>query len=158
MVTKDQLQKRITPLDGKDYGGFQSLIGTYDFEQFALIIDQIPKDPYAPPHTGIYRVQFPIGEMAIEGDMLDTRIGEIACRDFYARQFFYRSTQVAGKRRGTGNSGIITINEPGQAILERSSVIINENIVEVRCFVGLPASGRNIKAKLAEVSHCSNLV
>jgi len=48
MVTKDILQKRITLLDGKDYGGFQSLIGTYDFEQFTLIIDQIPKDPYAP--------------------------------------------------------------------------------------------------------------
>lgn len=149
MVNKDQIQKKITPLDGKDYGAFQSLIGTYDFEQFALIIDQIPKDPYAPPHTGIYRVQFPIDDMAIAGDMLDTRIGEIACRDFYARQFFRRSTRIAGKRRGTGNSGIITINAPGQAILERSSVIIQEKNVEIRCFIGLPASGRSIKAKLA---------
>ncbi len=108
MVTKNQLQRKITPLDGKDYGAFQSLIGTYDFGQFAVIIDQIPKDPYAPPHTGIYRIQFPIGDMAIEDDMLDTRIGEIACRDFYARHFFNSSTQIAGKRRGTGNSGIIT--------------------------------------------------
>ena len=148
-MTKKQLQKKITPLDGKDYGAFQSLIGAYDFEQFVLIIDQIPKDPYAPSHTGIYRIQFPIGDMAIEGDMLDTRIGEIACRDFYARQFFYNSKKLAGERRGTGNSGIITINEPGQTILERSSVVINKNIVEIRCFVGLPASGRNIKAKLA---------
>ena len=149
MVTKDQLQKIITPLDGMDYGGFQSLIGTYDFEQFALIIEQIPKDPYAPPHTGIYRVQFPLTDTVIEADMIDSRIGEIACRDFYARQFFYNSTKIAGKRRGTGYSGIITINEPGQTILERSSVVINENSLEIRCFVGLPASKRNIKAKLA---------
>lgn len=149
MVTKDQLQKRITPLDGKDYGGYQSLIGRYDFDQFSLIIEQIPKDPYAPPHTGIYRVQFPLGDTVIEADMIDSRIGEIACRDFYARQFFYHSTKIAGKRRGPGYSGIITINEPEQAILERSSVVINENSLEIRCFVGLPASKRNIKAKLA---------
>ena len=149
MMTKDQLQKKITPLDGKDYGAFQSLIGTYNFDQFVLIIEQIPKDPYAPPHTGIYRVQFPLGETVIGADMIDSRIGEIACRDFYARQFFNQSTKIAGKRRGPGYSGIITINEPGQTILERSSVVINENIIEIRCFVGLPASGRDIKAKLA---------
>ena len=149
MVTKDQLQKKITPLDGKDYGAFQSLIGSYDFEQFALIIEQIPKDPYAPPHTGIYRVQFPLDDTVIEANMIDSKMGEIACRDFYARKFFYNSTKIAGKRRGPGYSGIITINEPGQAILERSSVVINENFLEIRCFVGLPASGRNIKAKLA---------
>jgi len=149
MVTKDKLQKKITPLDGQDYGAYQSLIGTYDFEQFVLIIEQIPKDPYAPPHTGIYRVQFPLDTTVIEADMIDSRIGEIACRDFYARQFFCNSTKIAGKRRGPGYSGIITINEPGQAILERSSVVINENSLEIRCFVGLPASKRNIKAKLA---------
>jgi predicted ABC-class ATPase len=149
MVTKDQLQKRITPLDGKDYGAFQALIETYDYEQFTLIIDQIPKDPYAPPHTGIYRVQFPLSETKIDGEMIDSKIGEIACRDFYARQFFYNSNKIAGKRRGTGYSGIITINEPEQTILARSSVVINENILEIRCFVGLPASGRNIKAELA---------
>jgi len=149
MLTKDQLQKKITSLDGQDYGAFQSLIGTYDFEQFALIIDQIPKDPYAPPHTGIYRVQFPLDDTVIESNMIDSRLGEIACRDFYARQFFHNSTKIAGKRRGPGYSGIITINEPGQAILERSSVVINENSLEIRCFVGLPASKRNIKAKLA---------
>jgi len=149
MVTKDQLQKRITPLDGMDYGSFQSLIGTYDFDQFVLIIERIPKDPYAPPHTGIYRVQFPLDAMAIEADMIDSRIGEIACRDFYARQFFYNSTKIAGKRRGPGYSGIITVDQPGQTILERSSVVINGNNLEIRCFVGLPASKRNIKAKLA---------
>ncbi|MCW9013747.1 MAG: ABC-ATPase domain-containing protein [Gammaproteobacteria bacterium] len=149
MVTKDQLQKKITPLDGMDYGAYQSLIGTYDFDRFSLIIEQIPKDPYAPPHTGIYRIQFPLTDTAIEADMIDSGIEKIACRDFYARQFFYNSTKIAGQRRGPGYSGIITINEPGQTILERSSVVINENSLEIRCFVGLPASKRNIKARLA---------
>ena len=53
-------------------------------------------------------------------------------------------------RRGTGYSGIITINQPGQAILERSCVVIDDEIIEVRCFLGLPASRRIINARVAE--------
>jgi len=149
MATKEQLQKKITPLDGKDYGAYQALIGSYDFDQFTLVIEQIPKDPFAPPHTGIYRVQFPLVDTVIDAGMIDSKTADIACRDFYARQFFFHSHNMAGKRRGPGYSGIITINEPGQAILERSSVLIHDQTLEVRCFVGLPASGRKIKAKLA---------
>jgi predicted ABC-class ATPase len=149
MLTKDQLQETLTPLDGKDYGALQCLIGRYDFEQFVLSIEQIPKDPFAPPHTGIYRVQFPLADTVIESDMINSRPAEIACRDFYARRFFYHSAKVAGERRGTGFSGIITVDEPGQAMLERSSVVIKKDVLEVRCFIGLPASKREIKAKLA---------
>ncbi len=149
MHTKNQLKKKILQLDGKDYGRYQALIGHYDFEQFAILIDQIPKDPYAPPHTGIYRIQFPLQDTTIEPDMINSKQKEIACRDFYTRQFFHHSSLIAGTRRGPGYSGIITINEPGQTILQRSSVMINEQYLEIRCFVGLPASSRNIEAKLA---------
>jgi predicted ABC-class ATPase len=81
--------------------------------------------------------------------MIDSNLKQIACRDFYARQFFQHSKNIAGNRRGPGFSGIITLNEPGQAILQRSSFIIEKNSLEVRCFVGLPATSRIIKAKLA---------
>ncbi len=149
MYSKDQLEKKILQLDGQDYGRYQALKGSYDFEQFVLIIDQIPKDPFAPPHTGIYRVQFPLHDTVIEADMIDSNLKQIACRDYYARQFFHHSSAIAGNRRGQGYSGVITINEPGQAILQRSSVVINQESLEVRCFVGLPANKRNISAKLA---------
>ena len=109
METKEQLQEKISSLDGRDYGAYQSLIGNYDYKQFSLIIEQIPKDPFAPPHTGIYRVQFPIADTVIKTDMIDSKVKEIACRDFYARQFFKSSNKIAGKRRGPGYSGIITI-------------------------------------------------
>ena len=56
METASVLKHRIESIDGKDYGAYQSLKGEYDYPQFKLLIDQIPKDPYAPPHTGIYRV------------------------------------------------------------------------------------------------------
>ena len=49
----DVLRGRLSGLDGQDYGAYQSLRGEHDFGTFTLIIDQVPKDPYAPPDTGV---------------------------------------------------------------------------------------------------------
>ena len=44
----ETLRKQLRPLNGKDYGAYQSLFGNYDYKTFKLFIHQIPKDPYAP--------------------------------------------------------------------------------------------------------------
>ena len=150
MQNHEILRQKLAPLEKQDYGAYQSLIGEYDFPLFRLIIQQIPKDPYAPPHTGIYRVQVRRDDVRIVNRDLPTRIQRVAFTDFLARHFFACSERVAGKVRGTGYSGIITVNEPGQVILERNSVVVTDELIEVRCFVGLPAHGRDIDARLAE--------
>lgn len=149
MATLDELEKKLSALDGRDYGGYQSLLGQYDFPDFQLSIDQIPKDPYAPPHTGIYRVLCSLSRTGVEEKLYDTKAKEIALRDYLARRFFNASKDISKTRRGTGYSGIITIDPPSQAILERTSVMLNDGEIEVRCFIGLPASGRKIKSQLA---------
>jgi hypothetical protein len=52
-------------------------------------------------------------------------------------------------KRGTGNSGLITIDKPEQAILERNSIILTKDYIELHFFIGLPAEGRDIKGDLA---------
>lgn len=71
----------------------------------------------------------------------------IAFRDFLARRFFDTSMAKSKGRRGTGYSGVITIAEPGQAILDRNSVVADENNIEVRFFIGVPARGRKIDSQ-----------
>ena len=144
------LKQKLTSIDGRDYGAYQSLLGTYDFGLFKLIIQQIPKDPYAPPHTGIYRIQVNRNDERIITMNLENKIQKVAFRDFLARQFYKASNRFTGGVRGTGYSGLITINKPGQSILERSSVVVDEDLIEVRCFVGLPAKGRKVIAGIAE--------
>ncbi|MGW8248937.1 MAG: ABC-ATPase domain-containing protein [Acidiferrobacterales bacterium] len=149
-MQQDILRQKLAPLDKQDYGAYQSLLGEYEFPLFKLIIQQIPKDPYAPPHTGIYRIQVRRDNARIINRDLTSHTRQIAFRDFLARHFFQSSARTAGKIRGTGYSGIITVNEPGQAILERNSIVITEELIEVRCFVGLPAHGRDIDSRLAQ--------
>lgn len=144
------LKQKLPALDGKDYGAYQSLLGEYDFESFKLIIQQIPKDPYAPPHTGIYRIIVPRKDDHVINYPIRSKIQKIAFCDYLARRFFETSERIAGKIRGTGFSGIITINQPGQAILERNSFVVTDETIEVRCFLGLPASMRNINSSIAD--------
>ena len=150
MQSLSVLKNKLKAIDEKDYGAYQSLLGEYDYKEFKLVITQIPKDPYAPPHTGIYRLQLKFDYIGIPKDIIDSKIKNIAFRDFLARNIFHVTAQISKGRRGTGYSGIITIAEPGQAILERSSVIVSNEDIEVRFFIGLPANGRLINAKLAD--------
>ena len=143
------LKQKLAMIDSRDYGHYRSLSGCYDFNRFTLILQQIPQDPYAPPQAGIYRVQVRRDDPCVVNVSTDSRVGRIALSDFLARTFFDVSRKIAGKRRGTGYSGIITIDRPGQSILERNSVLITADRIEVRCFVGLPARGRKIVSEIA---------
>lgn len=151
METFDILKHKLESIHGRDYGAYQALKGEYDYSQFKLFIDQIPKDPYAPPHTGRYRVIVKNGFINQFNHIFNTKISEIAFRDFLARKFYDAALKKSKGRRGTGNSGIITIAKPGQAILERNSVIVNKEMIEVRFFIGLPANGRKINSPICQV-------
>ena len=150
MINNHILKKKLAEIDEKDYGAYQSLLGSYDFDLFELIIQQIPKDPYAPPHTGIYRIRVQRNDERIIAFKIDSGIQKIAISDYLARSFFNASEKIAKGIRGTGFSGLITINQPSQVILERNSVIITEDLIEIRCFLGLPAEGRKIVSKIAD--------
>jgi predicted ABC-class ATPase len=150
MKPLELLKQQLQQLDGKDYGAYQSLKGPWQYPHFELYIDRIPKDPYAPPGTGVYRARVPRDKAGISDGMTASPINVIALRDYLARQFHRQCVRINKGRRGTGNSGLITIMEPGQAVLERTSVVVNDRHVEVRFFIGLPASGRKIKTQIAE--------
>ncbi|MDP8207218.1 MAG: ABC-ATPase domain-containing protein [Candidatus Electryonea clarkiae] len=146
----ESLRQQLQHMDGKDYGAYQSIKGSYAFPAFEFFIDIIPKDPYAPQGTGIYRARVSHQNAGFPSDMTSSRQRVISLCDYLARQFHKQCLKICKGRRGTGSSGIIIIAEPGQAILERTSILINNDFVEARFFVGLPATGRAIKASLAE--------
>jgi len=149
MYTPEDLHKKLDSINGQDFGAYQSLKGEYEYGKFSLLIRQIPKDPYAPPHTGLYCIQVQRNDPRVINTNLGTKTRQIAFCDYLVRRFFRSSEKFTRKPRGTGYSGIITINEPGQCILERNAVTVNDQIIEVRFFIGLPAEGRSINAQLA---------
>ncbi len=146
----ESLRKQLLGLDGKGYGAYQSIKGHYSYPNFDLYIDQIPKDPYAPPTSGVYRVRVPQKVSGFRADMAANRIRTIALGDYFVRQFAINCRKLSKGRRGTGHSGSIRIIEPSQIALNRTSAIIEKEFAELRFFIGMPAKGRRIMARTAE--------
>jgi predicted ABC-class ATPase len=144
-----QLKAVLNRLEGKGYKAYKDIKGEYLFEHFTLFIDHVQGDPFATPSKVRVRVNQTVAQFP--ADSFHNRSREIALRDYLARCMSHACRQYAkGKgSRGTGNSGEIRIEQPGQEILERSSVIINSDFVEARILVGLPAFGRRIAGRHA---------
>lgn len=150
MKPMESLREQLLRLDGQDYGAYQSLKGGWDFARYRLYLDLIPKDPYAPASTGVYRVRAPRDLTIFPPKFTASPVAAVALRDYLARRFHAQCARYNKGRRGTGNSGILDIAEPGQSILERTALVMDEDNVEARFSMGLPATKRRINAKVAE--------
>jgi len=148
MKSYRDLEKILFSMDGKSYSVYKSLKGEYRFEKYVLAIDHVQSDPYAPPSK--MRVIMDRKICGIPYELTDTKDKNIAVSDFLTRNF-YREIQKSGNdSTGTGGSGRIFIDRCGQEILERTSVLIKEDKVEVRFEMGMPARGRRIMGKAAQ--------
>ncbi|MGB3682977.1 MAG: ABC-ATPase domain-containing protein, partial [Rubrobacteraceae bacterium] len=43
------LESKLDRIDRKGYGAYKELRGSYEFEEYALYIDKVQRDPFAPP-------------------------------------------------------------------------------------------------------------
>lgn len=145
MKSDRDLREKIAGIDGRGYKAYKSIAGQYNFWNFVLLIDHVQGDPYAAPSR--IRVRVKRRDSGFGDDTTRNRSREIALRDFLTRSFFVSCRKFSRGNRGIGQSGLITVEKPLQEILERSSMVVNEQFVEARFFMGLPAVGRRISAR-----------
>ena len=103
MQSIESLRSRLKSLDDSDYGAYQSLLGSYDCNEYMLFIDQIPKDPYAPPHTGIYRIHIGMDKVIVPNGLSESKLRKKAFRDYLARCIFVAGGRIAGGRRDSAH-------------------------------------------------------
>jgi len=144
MQTLDDLLHHLQRLDGKGYKAYKDIAGTYDAGDFELWIDHVQGDPFAAPSR--VRVR---REHGFPGWTYENGSRAVALCDFLTRQVHASIPRHAQAGRGSGKSGLIGIDRPGQEVLERSSVVLDAPWVEARLTVGLPAFGRRIAGRQA---------
>ncbi len=154
MTTAQNLQQLLLRLDGKSYKAYRDLERQYQFPGFMLRLDRIQGDPFATPSQ--IRVQVPHGVAAFPAALFQTASRAVALRDYLTRQI-HQAAQAHPRSQGSGNSGLIAIAPPSQAIVNRSAVLITPNGIEARLQVGLPARGRRIAGSEAAVLLCEQL-
>ncbi len=154
MRTHDDLRRKLARLDGRGYKAYKEIKGSYTFSEFTLQIDHVQGDPFAEPSR--LRVQVPQSIAKIPPEMYRGRSRQIALADYLTRQFDQQARKKS-RARGTGKSGLIAIDRAGQEILERTSAVISDQLVEIRFFMGLPAQGRSIMGRQATAMLCDEL-
>ncbi|AFY38450.1 ABC transporter, ATPase [[Leptolyngbya] sp. PCC 7376] len=155
MKSQAQLSTLLFELDSRGYKAYKQIKGEYEFEDdFTLIIDYVQGDPFAAPTQ--CSVIIPQAIAKFSEDLYSTLSREIALRDYLSRQFAQVAKEFSGFR-GTGKSGLIQGIEPAQEVFERTSVFIDDQDIEVRFWVGLPAKGRSILGRQAEEMLCYDL-
>ena len=112
-------------------------------------------DPFASPSK--VRVRVKQSTAQIPGDLFSSFVRRVALEDFLARQVHQALRRHCRGGRGTGKSGIMTVDAGGQEVLQRTATVVNADWVEVRLQAGLPARGRSVLARQAEEMLCDEL-
>ena len=154
MSTIDDLRRTLNRIDGKGYPAYKDIRGEYEFPGFRLLIDHVQGDPFAAPSR--LRVRVPQEVAGYPHDTLVNRSRRVALADYLTRAFDAACSGLSG-RRGSGKSGLLAIDRPGQQILERTSALVDEGTVEARFVVGLPAAGRRVLGRQAAAMLCDDV-
>nr|WP_319374792.1 ABC-ATPase domain-containing protein [uncultured Methanobacterium sp.] len=146
MDKKEKIISILNRIDGRGYKAYLDLKGSYDFNLFSLIIHHVQRDPFASP--SLLRVE--VYEHSFPAELYQNSTRKIALEDYISRAFRRGIGKFAGNSHGSGKSGIIHIDNGNQEILERSSVNISSDRLEIRFQLGLPARGRRILGREAQ--------
>lgn len=144
MKPSDLLKSELRGIDRKGYKAYKNIKGLYDFNVYKLYIDYVQGDPFAHPSRVRTRIDRDVS--GFPEYTSSSRSRTIALCDYLTRTFYLQSKKITKGNRGSGKSGIITIEQPVQEILERSSMVVTDDYIEARFFMGLPADGRKILA------------
>ncbi|MEN8181000.1 MAG: ABC-ATPase domain-containing protein [Myxococcota bacterium] len=155
MRGEDELRRLLGRIDGRGYPAYKDLRGSYDLGALSLHVDHVQGDPFAAPSR--VRVRVPMAEAGLPGDWISDRVRGMALADHLARRVHAALRPSRGGRRGSGRSGLLSIDAGGQEVLERSAVRLGSDFVEARAEVGLPAAGRRILGREAMHLLCEEL-
>ena len=142
MDAAGNLKDSLLRIEGQSYRAYKNIRGCYQFDEFVLSIDHVQGDPFAAPSRFSVRVNLAASQYPEA--LWSNQSRSTGFSTFLALRFS-RQAQRRRQRRGSGKSGFIGIDTPGQEILERTCMFIHDDHIKGRFFVGLPATGRRVR-------------
>ncbi|MDH4017495.1 MAG: ABC-ATPase domain-containing protein, partial [Actinomycetota bacterium] len=155
MKSRPDLTSLLHRLDGRSYKAYKDLRGEWRLDGVTLFVDRVQGDPFAAPSR--VRLRVSLDDAGIPAELHASPVRAVALRDALARAVADAIALRSGERRGSGKSGLVSIDDGRQTVLERSAVVLGDGFVEARLEIGLPAAGRRILGREAEALLCDTL-
>ena len=131
---QSNLASTLHNLDGRSYGNLKQIRGRYTFGPVTVFIDRVQADPFASPSK--VRVRVDRADAKFPLNLTTDRADRIAAADYLLRA----GNEVLAKL----DQRALILGRPGQEVLERTNVLIDDAGFEARLLVNLPARGRRI--------------
>ena len=150
-MSRDQeLKEMLRRIDHKGYPNYKQLRGSYTFPMYQLVIDHVQGDPFAAPSKVSVKVEG--GRGGFSASLWDSKEKRIALQDELLRGFAKAVSHYSFQAKGSGKSGLMSVSQPGQEILERTGCHIHPETGDIilRMEIGFPANGRSINARELE--------
>ncbi len=148
MRTAEELRTSLRAIDRRSYPAYKSLAGSYSFGRYILNIEHVQGDPFAAPSQ--LSVTVDRRAAAFPAACYDTPWNRAALEDYLLRRFSRQAARFSHQAKGSGKSGVLAVNIPGQEVLERTDCEVRSGSVTLRFEVGFPANGRTINARELE--------
>ncbi len=147
MLPAGRLRDKLIVSNGKGVQVYRDLAGAYRFDRFELYLDAIHPDPAFPSARA--RVRVDQAETQIPRVLWERPTSRLAAQDFLARAF-RNALSRHSRTRWSGRVTPLVVDAGGQEILPRTCCTIEEEFVEIRFTVALPAEGRKVLARPAQ--------
>lgn len=150
MYREQDLRETLCRIDHKGYPNYKQLKGSYQFSIFVLQIDHVQGDPFAAPSKVSVKVEG--AKAAFPASLYNTKEKLVALQDELLRTFARSLKPFSFQAKGSGKSGLMSVSQPGQEILERTGCEIHpqKGDIILRMEIGFPANGRSINARELE--------
>ena len=112
-----ELKKQLERIDGKGYKAYKDIKGHYNFNDFTLAIDYVQGDPFASPSR--IRIIVPRTKTIVEREWFESSVRRVRTEDWIAREVGGAIKKTEKHAKGTGKSGLLFIDQPGQKVIER---------------------------------------
>jgi predicted ABC-class ATPase len=140
------IKQKILSLDGRGYKTYKSLQGrVFSYGPFFVGFEHVQGDSFAQPTR--LSISIELDEAGYSSSILNNPTRELALEDHLLRRVNHFITINKIHVKGSGNSGKIEVQKPGQKILKRSGMLVKESRLQLIMFAGLPAKGRTILGK-----------
>jgi len=116
----DDLRRILSRIDGRGYKAYREIRGAFEFGPVVLHVDHVQGDPFAAPSK--LRIRVAQAEARLPSSLFRTPVRRMAFADHLARRVDRAIGRPGPGRRGSGKSGLISVDAGGQQVLERTAV------------------------------------
>jgi predicted ABC-class ATPase len=138
------LAQLLADLHGSGYGGYRRLAGRWSFDDFALEVQRVQPDPFAPPSRCEVRV--PPAVAGFPAPWWSTPVRARALAGFLVRAADHRLRDSP-----------LRVDAGRQQVLDRSACQVRDGEVVLRLGIDLPGRGRTIDGRRAQRALCEDL-